>query len=249
MKKLSTILDYILFSFAISFIAFSVSYAFSKSFVFCFVVSATVFISFSIVYFAIFYKNAEKSKLSQKTKSETEKLKVYLLISKKSDIEELFSKAFDECAIPKQYGFELQNEEAFFFFDGILTEEFFFNSIKSSQKDSIKFFCVEYSPKIEEYVNIFDDKAIEILNVEKIYCFLKEKSLLPNLPSVSIKSQNKLSLLFQSAFSRVKCKRYLLTSLFFAAFSFISPYKALYLVFSAVLSLFSFAVLFLKKSK
>lgn len=247
MKKLSEILDLILFSVALCFIAFCVSYSLSKSFVLSFIITAITFIVFATIYFFVLSKKSESISKENISKTELENLKKYLLTSKKCDIDDLFCKAFDEV-LSFSGNIKTNGKEVFWFFDGTLSQEMFFKVARSSDKEDIAIFCIDHYDALSKDILYFDKKRFEIFDLIKTRSFLSEKGLLPKFSSTLQTKTFKLKEFFVAAFSKAKCKKYLLTSLFLAATSFFTPYKVLYLAVAILLVCFS-CVIFFSKNK
>lgn len=145
--------------------------------------------------------------------------------------------------------FDLSGKQAFYLFDGELSEKDVLRSMRSSSSDHVALFCVKFDEKSAEIATIFRDRQIDLIDLVKIFDTLSEKGLLPDIPSQPTQKGFKSRPRFSVEFVAKRRKRLCLAALFLSASAFFTPYKALYLCVAAALVIISILSFFVGKPK
>lgn len=250
MKKLSAICDYVIFSLALSSLSFGFTFAKTKNLFLSFIAAAIVFILFSLAFYAQNISKAKKFELTTQTKRKLESFKSFLLTKSYDELFGVFARLFAEKPqfVSERISILSKDEEVFLRFDeSKLSERDFFALARSSDRNKLRFFCLSAPSEKNALSSFFPEKEISFCEVEELFSLLSENGLLPDLPDCPLQKKPAFREFLQSFVDPRKKRRYCLLGLFFAAFSFVSPYKLLYRIFAACLVAFSVALLFVEK--
>ncbi|MBE5756925.1 MAG: hypothetical protein E7342_03900 [Clostridiales bacterium] len=188
----------------------------------------------TVLFIKISKNNTLKKAVRKKDKENLEKFTTYLLIQEKEKIFNLLT------SLIEKKGFSVKREKDYL----LVKNAVILINFEAKKTDLIKYantfdkeiFIVSLkNEELTSYSKLFI-KKITLVDEESLYLALKEENLLPTLPTF-FKKKERLPL--KEFLKTLNGKRLFFISLFLLFFSFFTPFKIYYLIFSFIfLSLF-----------
>lgn len=255
MKKsiLTIITDTAFFAFA-AFLLFLSVFKRTVKVPFSYILSALLSLLFSLGVFKFLSARRKKGIIKYEEKEKAETALMHLTFMKKTEINELFKKAFIFYGKPfKKTGslFSVPSEKTVYYvsfgIDGAYKADAvkLYNSLKDGEKGKI--FCYSADRETEEFVARFNGR-ISVIKGERVYSFLKSNDALPDVKIFPLKKEKKR---FDKnvILNKKRAKNYLVFGSVFMTMSFFVRFNAYYIAFGAAFLILSVIALLFGKSE
>lgn len=221
---------------------------------FSYIFSALLSLLFSLGVFKFLSVRRKKGIIKHEEKEKAETVLLHLTFMKKTEINELFKKAFMFYGKPfKKTGslFSVPSEKTVYYvsfgIDGAYKADAvkLYNNLKDGEKGKI--FCYSVSRENEEFCARFNGR-ISVVDGEKVYAFLKSNAALPDVKFTPLKREKKR---FDKTviLNKKRAKNYLIFGSVFMAMSFFVRFNAYYIVFGSLFLILSVIALLFGKSE
>ena len=212
---------------------------------------------FAIIAFIVFFvfknKNYQKLNITKKENKQIKKLTDYFLIKNNKELLLDFKFYLQKAGympLKRKNALVLQEQKIYLYllfkFDNISKDEIISLLKKTPSGYKTAIICTTLQEDCQMLCKILNDK-IATVSVEKVYLFLKENNMLPNLEYSLTPKKIKLKILLKECFKRKRCTHFFYVGTIMLVFSLFVFYPKYYLILGTLFCIYGLICLFYGK--